>query len=134
MPPPLPQSKFFQFHAFLGKFGKIVRWYPTGALALLPRRHPGSTTVNVSLISNTTCFAILKVCWVTDAKRRVIFHTGRARLIRTRSIRSSTLFEVSVKAYPIISCSKCTVNSYFHLFQRKSLPTNDFELTVSDLY
>ena len=35
-----------------------------------------------------------------------------------------------MKCFPIISCLKCTVNSYFHLFRRKSLPTNDFELTV----
>ena len=28
--------------------------------------------------------------------------TGRERLIRTRLIRSSTLFEVSVKCFPII--------------------------------
>ena len=54
--------------------------------------------------------------------------TGRARLIRTRLIRSSTLFEVFVKCFPIISCLKYTVNSYFHLFRRKSLPTKD--LTV----
>ena len=56
--------------------------------------------------------------------------TGRARLIRTQLIRSSTLFEVSVKCFPIISCFKGTVNSYFHLFRRKSLPTKDFELTM----
>ena len=31
-------------------------------------------------------------------------------------------------------CSKCTVNSYFHLFRRKCLPTNDFELTMPDLH
>ena len=36
--------------------------------------------------------------------------------------------------FPIISCLKFMVNSYFHLFRRKSLPTNDFELTVPDLY
>ena len=60
--------------------------------------------------------------------------TGRARLIQTRLIRSSTLFKVSVKCFPNISCLKCMVNSYFHLFQRKSLQTNDFELTVPDLY
>ena len=40
----------------------------------------------------------------------------------------------SVKCFPIISCLKCTVNSNFHLIQSKTLPTNDFELTVSDLY
>ena len=36
----------------------------------------------------------------------------------------------SVKRFPIISCLKCTVNLYFHLFRRKALPTNDCELTV----
>ena len=35
--------------------------------------------------------------------------------------------------FPIIPCLKCTVNTYFHLFRRKSLPTNDFELTVPGL-
>ena len=35
--------------------------------------------------------------------------------------------------FAIISCLKCTVNSYFHLIQGKSLPRNDFELTVPDL-
>ena len=59
--------------------------------------------------------------------------TGQTRLIWTRLIRSSAFFEVSVKCFPIISCLKCMVNSYFHLFRRKSLPTNDFELTVPDL-
>ena len=34
----------------------------------------------------------------------------------------------------LVSCLKYTVNLYFHLFRRKSLPMNDFELTVSDLY
>ena len=33
-----------------------------------------------------------------------------------------------------ISCLKCTVNSNFHLIRSKTLPTNDFELTVPDLY
>ena len=32
------------------------------------------------------------------------------------------------------SCLNCTVYSNFHLFQRKTLLTNDFELTVPDLY
>ena len=61
-------------------------------------------------------------------------NTGRARLIRTWLIQSFTLFEVSVKYFPIISCLKRMVNSCFHLFPRKSLPKNDFELTVPNLY
>ena len=43
-------------------------------------------------------------------------------------------YEVSVNIFSIISCLKCTVNSNFHLIQSKTLPTNDFELTVPDLY
>ena len=35
--------------------------------------------------------------------------------------------------FPIISCLKFMVNSYLHLFRRKSLPMNDFELTVHEL-
>ena len=36
--------------------------------------------------------------------------------------------------FTIISCLKYTVNSYFHLIQRKSLSRNDSKLTVPDLY
>ena len=35
---------------------------------------------------------------------------------------------------PNISCLKCTVNSNFHLIRSKTLLTNDFELTVPNLY
>ena len=44
------------------------------------------------------------------------------------------IYEVSVNIFSIILCLKCTVNSNFHLIQSKSLQTNDFELTVPDLY
>ena len=36
--------------------------------------------------------------------------------------------------FPAISCLKCTVNSNFHLIRSKTLLTNDFELTVPNLY
>ena len=42
--------------------------------------------------------------------------------------------EISAKSFPTISCLKCTVNSNFHLIRSKTLWTNDFELTVPDLY
>ena len=42
--------------------------------------------------------------------------------------------EVFTKCFPIISCLKCTVNLYFYLFRKQFLSTNDFELTVPDLY
>ena len=43
------------------------------------------------------------------------------------------LIQSFFEMFPIISCLKCMVNSYFHLFRSKSLPTNDFELTVPNL-
>ena len=37
-------SKFFQFHEFWGKFGKILCWHPPGGLALPLRGSSGSAT------------------------------------------------------------------------------------------
>ena len=42
--------------------------------------------------------------------------------------------EIFFYNFPNIPCLKCTVNSNFHLIRSKTLPTNDFELTVRDLY
>ena len=42
--------------------------------------------------------------------------------------------EIFFYHFPNISCLKCTVNSNFHLIRSKTLLTNDFELTVSNLY
>ena len=42
--------------------------------------------------------------------------------------------EIFFYHFPNISCLKCTVNSNFHLIRSKILPTNDFELTVPNLY
>ena len=42
--------------------------------------------------------------------------------------------EIFFYNFPNISCLKYTVNSNFHLIRIKTLPTNDFELTVPDLY
>ena len=44
-----------------------------------------------------------------------------------------SFYQIFSYHFPNISCLKCTVNSKFHLIQRKSLQTNDFELTVPDL-
>ena len=43
-------------------------------------------------------------------------------------------YEIFFYHFPNISCLKCTVNSNFHLIQIKTLLTNDFELTVPNLY
>ena len=42
--------------------------------------------------------------------------------------------EINFYNFPNIPCLKCTVNSNFHLIRSKTLPTNDFELTVPNLY
>ena len=42
--------------------------------------------------------------------------------------------EIFFYHFPNISCLKCTVNSNFHLIRSKTLLTNDFELTVPNLY
>ena len=43
-------------------------------------------------------------------------------------------YEIFFYYFPNIPCLKCTVNSNFHVIRSKILPTNDFELTVPDLY
>ena len=42
--------------------------------------------------------------------------------------------EIFFYNFPNISCLKCTVNLNFHLIRSKTLPTNDFKLTVPNLY
>ena len=42
--------------------------------------------------------------------------------------------EIFFYNFPNIPCLKYTVNSNFHLIRSKFVPTNDFELTVPDLY
>ena len=41
--------------------------------------------------------------------------------------------EIFFYNFPNIPCLKYTVNSNFHLIRSKTLPMNDFELTVPDL-
>ena len=41
--------------------------------------------------------------------------------------------EIFFYNFPNISCLKCTVDSNFHLIRSKTLPMNDFELTVPNL-
>ena len=43
-------------------------------------------------------------------------------------------YEIFFYNFPNIPCLKYTVNSNFHLIRSKTLLTNDFELTVPDLY
>ena len=68
---------------------------------------------------------------------------GNSNTVNSNTVNSNTVnskfhlirifYEVSANIFSIISCLKCTVYSNFHLIQCKTLPTNDFELTVPDL-
>ena len=66
------------------------------------------------------------------------FTTGQERLIRARLKSKFHLIrsycEIFFYNFPNIPCLKYTVNSNFHLIRSKTLLTNDFELTVPDLY
>ena len=91
-----------------------------------------------------------KMCWIihmisgsyVEVSHKYLLHriagilncyrsTGRERLIRIRLIRS--YYEIFFYHFSNISCLKCTVNLNFHLIRSKTLPTNDFELTVPNL-
>ena len=83
--PHAPGTNSFNFIGFLGKFGKIVCWRPLESW----RPHLGEI-LDPPLLSTKSCLKTAKP----------LLDTGQAHLIQTRLIRSSTLFEVSVKTLP----------------------------------
>ena len=60
--------------------------------------------------------------------------TVNSNTVNSKLYLIQSFYEVSVNSFAIISCLKYTVNSNFHLIWGKTLPMNDFELTVLDLY
>ena len=59
----------------------------------------------------------------------------KQNIYRSETVNSNTVISYfHFIPFLIISCLKCTSNSYFHLVRSKTLPTNNLELTVSDLY
>ena len=61
-------------------------------------------------------------------------HTVNSNTVNSKFHLIQSFYEVFVNIFSIISCLKFTVNLNFHLIQSKTLPTNDLELTVPDLY
>ena len=59
--------------------------------------------------------------WCAIRNRR---HTGQVRLIRTRLIRCSTLFKVSMKCFPIISCLNALLIRISTYFEGNSVMVN----------
>ena len=69
----------------------------------------------------------------------VIYYYYRSGTVNSNTVNSKfhlirSYCEIFFYHFPNISCLKCTVNLNFHLIRRKILLTNDFELTVPNLY
>ena len=67
------------------------------------------------------------------------YRYNRSGMVNSNTVNSryhliQSYCEIFFYHFPNISCLKCTVNSNFHFIRSKTLPTNDFELTVSNLY
>ena len=65
-------------------------------------------------------------------------HIYRSGTVNSNTVNSKfrlirSYCEIFFYNFPNIPCLKYTVNSNFHLIRSKTLPTNDFELTVPDL-
>ena len=76
-----------------------------------------SNTVNSNMVNSNT----------------VNLNTSNSNTVNSKFYFIQSFCDISVNTFSIISCLKCTVNSNFHLIRSKTLPTNDFELTVPDL-
>ena len=81
-------------------------------------------------------------CWFLYWKQSEESYTKtkyRSGMVNSNTVNSKfhlnrSFCEMFSYDFPNISCLKCTVNLYLCLLRRKSLPMNDFELTVPDLY
>ena len=89
-------------------------------------------------------FVLLKMDRVRIARGGSLSTLHRIYIYRSGTVNSNTVnskfhllrsyYEIFFYHFSNISCLKCTVNSNFHLIRSKTLPTNDFELTVPNLY
>ena len=81
----------------------------------------------IFLGSKQTCYLTPCVCHYRSGTVNSNMVNSKFHLIRNYC-------EIFFYNFPNIPCLKYTVNSNFHLIRSKTLPTNDFELTVPDLY
>ena len=146
-------SKFFNFMQYLEKFCKIICWRPPRGLAPPPRGNPGSATDQCVCrfdfpvrILTKLLIGLQKMLKLTFGEHHI--HTSCRNhdegMYRSGTVNSNTVnskfhlirsyCEIFCYHFPNISCLKCTVNSNFHFIRSKILPTNDFELTVPNLY
>ena len=100
--------------------------HSTGMLSLFVK----VTTENIHVGQSVVCS-----CLGLRLKHSLLRTTGQVRLIRTVNSKFHLIrsfCEIFSYHFLIISCLKFMVNS--NLIRRNSLPTNDFKLTVPNLY
>ena len=81
-------------------------------------------------VSIGNSFTLLKA-YSTDQYRS---GTVNSNMVNSKFRLIRSYCEIFFYNFPNIPCLKCTVNLNFHLIRSKTLPMNDFELTVPDLY
>ena len=91
-------------------------------------------TINESSIWTWLQINNLELCvgWIS----KIYYRSGtvNSNTVNSKFHLIRSYYEIFFYHFPNIPCLKCTVNSNFHLIRSKTLPTNDFELTVPDLY
>ena len=74
-------------------------------------------------------FRLLCRCYAVYRLETVNSNTVNSKFHLIRSY-----YKIFFYHFPNIPCLKYTVNSNFHLIQSKTLPMNDFKLTIPDLF
>ena len=74
--------------------------------------------------------------WIFSYIHRSLYRseTVNSNMVNSKFHLIRSYCEIFFYHFPNIPCLKCTVNSNFHLIRSKTLLTDDFELTVPDLY
>ena len=78
----------------------------------------------------------LLIAWLQSVNHNTCYRSGtvNSNTVNSKFHLIRSYCEIFFYHFPNISCLKYTVNSNFRLIWRQTLPTNDFELTVPDLY
>ena len=79
------------------------------------------------------------ICRIRKNSNVLFILSYRSGTVNSNTVNSKfhlirSYYEIFFYHFPNIPCLKYTVNSNFHLIRGKTLPTNDLELTVPDLY
>ena len=87
-----------------------------------------------SLMFSVALICLCTWCYISIYSRYYRSVTVNSNTVNSKFHLIRSYCEIFFYHFPNISCLKCTVNSNFHFIRSKTLLTNDFELTVPDLY